>query len=275
VKLSEYRAPAVGLIIRLTALHRPGENSGPGELFEVPLHGSRAKADDADDLTLVEALAGMAEKEAQYSLPGGAEEGGADCCTHFRYDNTHYGFGRQAGLLRWDLEPRFQLFGFSRPAALPKEQGMVMNAEDGVRVVGPQRQQVRLVIERIAGAFVQSSARRSTVLPETADQLPEEVHRKVSLDHPMNHKPKRAVRFRHMLTFAALAFLCANLANATAPDFSFTLSTPDFRYQAGAALPAATKVTSASPPSSSRAPASDVSRHRAGWDTGPCLCRSG
>src|SRR5271157_5689678 len=97
------------------------------------------------------------------------------------------------------------------------------------------------------------------VSPEAADQLPEEVHRKVGLDHPMNHKPKRAVRFRLMLTFAALAFLYANLAYATAPDFSFALSTPDFRFQAGAALPAATKITSASPPFSFRAPASDVS----------------
>jgi hypothetical protein len=54
-------------------------------------------------------------------LPGGAEEGCADSCTHFKYDNTHYGFVRQGGLLRWELEPRFQLFGFSRTAALPEE----------------------------------------------------------------------------------------------------------------------------------------------------------
>jgi hypothetical protein len=44
VKLIEYRTRAVGLIIRLTAFHRPDENSGAGEMFEVPLHGSRAKA---------------------------------------------------------------------------------------------------------------------------------------------------------------------------------------------------------------------------------------
>src|ERR1019366_3142078 len=115
--------------------------------------------------------------------------------------------------------------------------------------------------------LAQPCARRPKVFPAAADQLPEEVQ--------MNHKPKRAVRFRLMLTFAALAFLCANLAYATAPDFSFTLSAPDFRYQAGTALPAATKTTPASPPSSFRAPASDVSLHRAGWGTGPCLCRSG
>jgi hypothetical protein len=121
VKLIEYRARAVGLIIRLTAFHRPEENSGPGELLKIPLHGSRAKAGDADDLTLIEALTGMAKKQAQYGLPGGAEEGCADGYTHFKYDNTHYGFVRQAGLLRWDLEPHFQLFGFSRTAALPKE----------------------------------------------------------------------------------------------------------------------------------------------------------
>jgi len=78
VKLIEYRARAVGLIIRLTAFHRSDENSGPGELLEVPLHGSRAEAGDADDLTLIEALARMAKKEAQYSLSGGAEEGCAD-----------------------------------------------------------------------------------------------------------------------------------------------------------------------------------------------------
>ena len=99
VKLIEYRARAVGLIIRLTAFHRPDENPGPGEMLEVPLYGSRAKADDADDLTLIEALAGMAKKEAQYSLPGGAEEGCADGvgrdglhCTHIRYYRTRYGF---------------------------------------------------------------------------------------------------------------------------------------------------------------------------------------
>jgi hypothetical protein len=105
----------------LTAFHRSDENSGPGELLEVPLHGSRAKAGDADDLTLIEALAGVTKKEAQYGLPGGAEEGCADGCTHFKYYNTHYGFVRQGGSLRWDFEPRFQLFGFSRTAALPEE----------------------------------------------------------------------------------------------------------------------------------------------------------
>jgi hypothetical protein len=104
VKLIEYRTRAVGLIIRLTAFHRSDENSGPGELREVPLHGSRAKADDADDLTLIEALAGMAKKEAQYGLPSGAEEGGADgvrqgrfACTHIGYYRTRYGFVCQAG----------------------------------------------------------------------------------------------------------------------------------------------------------------------------------
>lgn len=122
---------------------------------------------------------------------------------------------------------------------------------------------------------VRNFARQPTVLPEPADQLPVEVHRKVSLDHPMNHQPKRAVRFRHMLTFAALVFQYAILAHSTAPDTSSTLSTPDFRYQAGTALPAATRATSASPPSSFRAPASDASPRQAGWDTGPCLCRSG
>jgi hypothetical protein len=64
VKLIEYRAGAVGLIIRLTAFHRPDENSRTGEMLEVPLHGSRAKAGDADDLTLIEALAGMTKEEA-------------------------------------------------------------------------------------------------------------------------------------------------------------------------------------------------------------------
>jgi hypothetical protein len=99
LKLIEYRARTVGLIIRLTAFHRPDENSGPGELLEIPLHGSRAKADDADDLTLIEALAGMAKKLPQHSLPGGAEEGRSDCvgqdafaCTHIRYYRTHFGF---------------------------------------------------------------------------------------------------------------------------------------------------------------------------------------
>ena len=121
VQLIEYRARAIGLIVRLTAFHRPDENSGAGELLEVPLHGSRAKAGDANDLTLIEALAGMAKKEAQHGLPGGAEEGCADGCTHFKYDNTHYGFVGQGGLVRWELEPRFQLFGFGRTAALPKE----------------------------------------------------------------------------------------------------------------------------------------------------------
>ena len=96
VKLIEHRARAIGLIVRLTAFHRPDENSGAGELLEVPLHGSRAKADGADDLSLIEALTGMAKKQAQYSLPGGAEEGCADGCTHFKYDNTHFGFVRQA-----------------------------------------------------------------------------------------------------------------------------------------------------------------------------------
>ena len=121
VKLIEYRTRAIGLIVRLAALHRPDENSGAGELLEVPLHGSRAKAGDTDDLTLIEALAGMAKKQPQYRLPGGAEEGCADGCTHFKYDNTHYGFVRQGGSLRRDLEPRFQFFGFSRAAKLPKE----------------------------------------------------------------------------------------------------------------------------------------------------------
>ena len=40
---------------------------------------------------------------------------------HIRYDRTRLGFVRQGGSLRWDLEPRFQLFGFSRTAALPEE----------------------------------------------------------------------------------------------------------------------------------------------------------
>ncbi len=54
----------------------------------------------------------------------------------------------------------------------------------------------------------------------------------------MDYTAKRAARFRHMLTFAALALQCANLAHATAPDISFTPATLDFRYQAGTALPA-------------------------------------
>jgi hypothetical protein len=102
VKLIEYRTLAVRLIIRLTAFHRSDENSGPGELLEVPLHGSRAKADDADDLALIEALAGMAKEQPKYSLPGGAKERRSDgvrqCgfdCTHIRYDHTRFGFGRQ------------------------------------------------------------------------------------------------------------------------------------------------------------------------------------
>jgi hypothetical protein len=108
VKLIEYRALTVGLIIRLTAFHRPDENSGPGELFEVPLHGSRAKADDTDDLTLIKALTGMAKKQPQYSLPGGAKERCSDCvrqhrfrCTHIGYDRTRYGFVCQAGNSPW------------------------------------------------------------------------------------------------------------------------------------------------------------------------------
>jgi hypothetical protein len=55
----------------------------------------------------------------------------------------------------------------------------------------------------------------------------------------MNYGPKRAVRFRHMLTFAALALQYVNLAHATAPDISFTPASLDFNDQAGAALPAA------------------------------------
>jgi uncharacterized protein (TIGR03437 family) len=54
----------------------------------------------------------------------------------------------------------------------------------------------------------------------------------------MDYRLKRAARFRHMLTFAALALQYANLAHATAPDISFTPTTLDFKYQAGAALPA-------------------------------------
>ena len=54
----------------------------------------------------------------------------------------------------------------------------------------------------------------------------------------MNHQPKRAVRFRHMLTFAALAYQYANLAHATPPD-PFTPTSLDFNDEAGAALPAA------------------------------------
>lgn len=54
----------------------------------------------------------------------------------------------------------------------------------------------------------------------------------------MDYTPKRAARFRQMLTFAALALQYANLAHATAPDISFTPATLDFQYQAGAALPA-------------------------------------
>jgi Domain of unknown function (DUF4372) len=50
---------------------------------------------------------------------------------------------------------------------------------------------------------------------------------------------------------------------------------PYFRYQAGIALPAATRASSASPPFSFRAPASDGSPRQAGWGRGPCLCRSG
>jgi uncharacterized protein (TIGR03437 family) len=61
---------------------------------------------------------------------------------------------------------------------------------------------------------------------------------KVGMDDAMDYTPKRAARFRHMLTFAALAFQYANLAHATAPDITFTPATLDFQYQAGAALPA-------------------------------------
>ena len=108
VKLIEYRALTVRLIIRLTAFHRSDENSRAGELFEFPLHGSRAKADDADDLALIEALVGMAKKQPQHSLLGGAKQRRSDgvgrdgsLCTHIRYDCTLYGFVCRAGCSPW------------------------------------------------------------------------------------------------------------------------------------------------------------------------------
>jgi len=41
--------------------------------------------------------------------------------THISTTVPVLGFVRQTWSLRWDLEPRFQLFGFSRTAALPEE----------------------------------------------------------------------------------------------------------------------------------------------------------
>ena len=58
------------------------------------------------------------------------------------------------------------------------------------------------------------------------------------MDYAMNYRPKRAVRFRHMLPFAVLTIRYANLAHATAPD-PFTPTSLDFNDEAGAALPAA------------------------------------
>ena len=49
---------------------------------------------------------------------------------------------------------------------------------------------------------------------------------------------QRAARFGHLPTFAILALQCANLALASAPDISLIPATLNFKYQAGAALPA-------------------------------------
>ena len=55
----------------------------------------------------------------------------------------------------------------------------------------------------------------------------------------MNCRPRRAAWIRHFLSFAAVVLQAANLAYSATPDLSFSPTTIDFRYQAGAALPAA------------------------------------
>jgi hypothetical protein len=65
VKLIEYGARAVNLIIGLATFQRTRENSSTGELREVPLYGAWAETDTADDLPLIETLVGMAKQQAQ------------------------------------------------------------------------------------------------------------------------------------------------------------------------------------------------------------------
>jgi hypothetical protein len=70
----EHRTLAARLKVGLPAFHCAGENPGGGELFQLSLHRPRPKAAQTDDLPLVETLVGVAEQQAQHSLPGGAEE---------------------------------------------------------------------------------------------------------------------------------------------------------------------------------------------------------
>ena len=99
----EHRTLAVGLKVGLPAFHGAGENSRTGELFKLPLDSAGAKSKRADNLPLIETLAGVAKQKAQHGLACGAKERRSDrVCrfvalgTHNRYDHTLIGFIRQS-----------------------------------------------------------------------------------------------------------------------------------------------------------------------------------
>ncbi len=62
VQLFEYRTSAVSLEIGLPAFHCAGKNPCTYKLLQFPLDGAGTKPDGADDLPLVEAPIGVAEK---------------------------------------------------------------------------------------------------------------------------------------------------------------------------------------------------------------------
>ena len=101
VKFFEYRASAVGLKVSLPSFHGAGNNSRSDEPFKFPLDSSGAESKRADNLPLIEPLAGMSKQQPQHRLARGAEKGRPDgnwlfgANTHYRYDHTHKGYIRQ------------------------------------------------------------------------------------------------------------------------------------------------------------------------------------
>ena len=70
-----YHALRIDLEIDLAAIDGAGHNARFGQTFKLALHGPRSKAQAADDLTLVEPLTGVSEKQGQEGLSSGAEQG--------------------------------------------------------------------------------------------------------------------------------------------------------------------------------------------------------
>lgn len=74
LKLGEHRSVAIRLEIHLSALHRPPQESGGGQLFEFPLRGPEPCAGQPRDLAKVVRLVRVPQQQAEHPASGAPKQ---------------------------------------------------------------------------------------------------------------------------------------------------------------------------------------------------------